>query len=159
MSLAMMTIALAIGWAMATDSFSLLNLVFGAVLAGPALFLVRDKVAGPNLLPRLRRIGSLAWLFTFELMLSAVRVAILVMRPDMDQHLRPAIIAFPLTATRDAEITTLANLITLTPGTLSVDVSEDRSVLYVHVINITGKEELIRDIALGFETKVMEAFR
>ena len=159
MSLAMMTIALAIGWAAATDSFSLLNLLFGALLAGPALFLVRDKVAGPNLLPRLRRIGSLAWLFSFELILSATRVAILVARPDMERHLRPGIIAFPLTVTSDAEITTLANLITLTPGTLSVDVSEDRSVLYVHCISVTDKQGLIREIASGFEAKVMEAYR
>ncbi|MDP1730345.1 MAG: Na+/H+ antiporter subunit E [Devosia sp.] len=159
MSLALMTIALAIGWAAATDSFSPLNILFGAALAGLALFLVRDKVAGPNLLPRLRRIGSLAWLFTFELFVSATRVALLVARPDMERHLRPAIIAFPLTLTRDAEITTLANLITLTPGTLSVDVSADRRVLYVHAICIADKEALIREIAQGFEAKVMEAFR
>lgn len=159
MSLALITLALALGWVAATDNFSLLNLLFGAAMAGLALFLVRDKVAGPTFLPRLQRIATLALAFTFELFLSAFRVAVLVVRPDMDQHLRPGIIAFPLTATRDAEITTLANLITLTPGTLSLDVSEDRRFLYVHAIKVTSKEALIREIATGFEAKVIEAFR
>jgi multicomponent Na+:H+ antiporter subunit E len=77
----------------------------------------------------------------------------------MNKHLRPGIIAFPLTVTRDAEITVLANLITLTPGTLSVDVSEDRRILYVHAIDASNKDALIREIARGFETKVKEAFR
>lgn len=159
MSLALMTIALALGWAVATDNFSVLNLLFGAAIAGLALFFMRDKVAGPGFLPRLLRVGSLAGTFAYELFASAIRVAVLVARPDMNQHLRPGIIAFPLKVTRDAEITTLANLITLTPGTLSVDVSEDRRVLYVHAIDVADKDELIREIAQGFEKKVMEAFR
>lgn len=159
MNLALVTIVLGLGWALTTNNLSVLNIVFGAVITGLALFLVRDKVAGPTFLPRLRRILSLAWLFSFELIVSAVRVARLVVRPDMTPHLHPGIIAFPLTATRDAEITTLANLITLTPGTLSLDVSEDRSVLYVHAIDVADRQALIDDIAKGFEAKVMEAFR
>lgn len=159
MSLALMIIVLGLGWALTTNNLSVLNILFGAVIAGLALFLVRDKVAGPRFLPRLRRVASLAWLFTFELIVSAVRVARLVIRPDMTPYLRPGIVAFPLTAKRDAEITTLANLITLTPGTLSLDVSEDRSTLYVHAIDVADRQALIDDIATGFETKVMEAFR
>lgn len=159
MSLALVTLALALGWVAATDNFSLYNLLFGAAISGFALFLVRDKVVGPTFLPRLRRVATLALSFIAELFLSAFRVAVLVVRPDMHKHLRPGIIAFPLTATRDAEITTLANLITLTPGTLSLDVSEDRRFLYVHAIKVTTREALIREIARGFEAKVIEAFR
>lgn len=159
MSLALVTLALALGWVAATDDFSLYNLLFGAGISGFALFLVRDKVAGPTFLPRLRRVAALALSFIVELFLSAFRVAVLVVRPDMHKHLRPGIIAFPLTATRDAEITTLANLITLTPGTLSLDISEDRRFLYVHAIRVTTKDALIREIARGFEAKVIEAFR
>lgn len=159
MSLALVTLALALGWVAATDDFSLYNLLFGAAISGLALFLVRDRVVGPTFLPRLRRIATLALSFVVELFMSAVRVAVLVARPDMHKHLRPGIIAFPLTATRDAEITTLANLITLTPGTLSLDVSEDRRFLYVHAIKVTTKDALIREIAGGFEAKVIEAFR
>jgi len=52
----------------------------------------------------------------------------------------------------------LANLITLTPGTLSVDVSQDRSLLYVHTLTLSTREALIADIAGGFEAKVREVF-
>ena len=74
-------------------------------------------------------------------------------------RLRPAIIAFPLTARSDAEITLLTNLITLTPGTLSLDVSADRARLYVHALSLKSRESLISDIANGFEKKVVDVFR
>ncbi len=67
---------------------------------------------------------SLALFFFTELLLSALRVAWLVMQPKLT--LRPRIIAYPLTVTSDAQITLLANMITLTPGTLSIELSPDR---------------------------------
>ncbi|MEP3300463.1 MAG: Na+/H+ antiporter subunit E, partial [Roseibium sp.] len=57
------------------------------------------------------------------------------------------------------EITMLANLITLTPGTLSVDVSEDRKTLYVHCIDVPDPQATIDDIKNGFERKILEVFR
>lgn len=158
MSLALLAVMLALGWTAATGNFSLLNLLFGFIVAGAGLFLVRDRVQSPRLIRRARRVASLTVLFVYELFMSAIRVAVLVARPDMRRHLRPGIVAFPLKATSDAEITLLANLITLTPGTLSIDVSDDRKVLYVHAISVTEKEAVIADIANGFEAKVMEAF-
>src|SRR5690606_18466228 len=112
MSLVFLTLIIALGWAAATGNFSSLNLIFGALVAGLGLFIVRDKVESPRLLRRLRRIGALAALFVYELFLSAVRVGVLVARPNLRAHLKPAIIAFPLTTTSDREITLLANLIT-----------------------------------------------
>lgn len=100
---------------------------------------------------------SLFLLFIQELVLSALRVAWLVIQPKL--RLRPAIIAYPLTVTTDAQITLLANLITLTPGTLSIDVSEDRKTLFIHSIDMESKEALIGSIAAGFETRILEAFR
>jgi multicomponent Na+:H+ antiporter subunit E len=159
MTFALFAVILAIGWAAATGSFAVGNLLLGALIAVAALLLVRRQIARPGLIPRTLRILSLGWLFLVELMLSAIRVAALVLRPDMRVRLRPAFVAFPLTVTRDAEITLLANLITLTPGTLSVDVSEDRKLLYVHAIDVADRDALVRDIADGFERKIIEAFR
>ena len=157
MSLVLLTIVLALGWAAVTGSFTLPNLLLGALVSVACLFVVRQYVSRPHVLPRALRIVSLGWLFIAELVLSALRVARLVLRPDLNAHIRPAIIAFPLSVTRDAEITLLANLITLTPGTLSVDVSEDRRFLYIHAIHVTDREAFIREIAGGFEAKVKGA--
>ena len=49
-------------------------------------------------------------------------------------HLRPGIIRIPLDAKTDNEISILANMLTLTPGTTSIDISDDRTALYLHVM-------------------------
>jgi multicomponent Na+:H+ antiporter subunit E len=100
---------------------------------------------------------SLILLFIKELILSALRVAWLAVQPRI--AIRPAIVAYPLTVTTDAQITLLANMITLTPGTLSVDVSDDRKWLYVHAIDIESREALIGSIAAGFETRILQVTR
>lgn len=151
-------VILALVWAGATGNFSGLNLLFGMVLGGVAVLLLRYSLTGPRTLVKARRILSLSLLFLYELMASAVKVAIVVVKPNIKAAVRPAIVAVPLQVKSDAEITLLANLITLTPGTLSIDVSEDKSVLYVHALNLDSKEALIADIANGFEKKVQEVF-
>jgi multicomponent Na+:H+ antiporter subunit E len=96
---------------------------------------------------------SLVW----GLVRGAVSVAWLSVRPRL--RLRPAIIAYPLTLSSDAQITLLANMITLTPGTLSVDVSDDRRTLYIHTIDLGDREDLVGQIASGFETRVLRAVK
>ena len=121
-------------------------------------FVLREATAGPTTSRRLKRILSLTIMFFYELMASAVRVALVVIRPDLKKVVRPAIVAVPLTVKSDAEITLLANLITLTPGTLSIDVSPDKSVLYVHALSMDDRDAMIAEIANGFEKKVKEVF-
>jgi multicomponent Na+:H+ antiporter subunit E len=154
----MIVIVLALIWAAMTGTFSGLNLLLGAGIGAVAVLLLRRSLAKGRRLHQLRSVTALALLFLYELGVSAVRVAIVVLTPNMKSVLRPAIIAFPLSVKSDAEITLLANLITLTPGTLSVDVSQDRSLLYVHTLTLSTREALIADIAGGFEAKVREVF-
>ncbi|WP_029042654.1 Na+/H+ antiporter subunit E [Cucumibacter marinus] len=153
-----MTATLALIWTAISGSFSLANLLLGAIIGLIAMWVIRERVSHPGLSKRLLKIVSLALLFLYELLISSIRVAILVLSPRLDKRLQPGIIAFPLTAKSDEEITLLANLITLTPGTLSVDVSEDRKFIYVHAIAVPDREALIADIANGFERKIIEVF-
>ncbi len=95
--------------------------------------------------------------FILELISGAVGVAVLAVRPNL--RLRPAIVAYPLTLTRDSQITLLANLITLTPGTLSVDVADDRTTLYVHILDLADRERFIGRTAAGFETLILRVLR
>jgi multicomponent Na+:H+ antiporter subunit E len=158
MSTAFLVVILALIWAGISGNFTGLNLLFGGLIGAVAVLILRDALSGPRSSRRVRRILSLAILFLYELMVSAVRVAMVVMRPDMSKAVRPAIVAVPLSVKSDAEITLLANLITLTPGTLSVDVSADKSVLYVHALCMDDRDAMIADIANGFEKKVREVF-
>jgi len=157
MGLFLVNILLMLAWAAVSGSFSVLNLTFGFVLGVLALSLIREQVGAVGYFTRTRRILSLTLLFLRELAMSAIRVAILVARPKLE--VKPGIIAYPLVVDRDMEITLLANLITLTPGTLSVDVSADRRFLYVHALDCSDPEAIKRDIANGFERKILEAFR
>jgi multicomponent Na+:H+ antiporter subunit E len=154
----LITIVLALVWTAATGALTLPNLLLGAVVAGAAIALIRGHVRFGSGARRARRIISLFLLFLYELFASAVRVGLLALRPNLDEALAPGIVAVPLRLTNDAEITLLANMITLTPGTLTVDVSEDRSTIYVHALVVRDREALTRSIAGGFEQKVIEAF-
>lgn len=157
MSLYLINILLALAWCAVVGSFSLPHLLFGFALGAAALYLIREQVGSPNYFYRSRKVGGLALLFIYELVLSSCRVAMLVLSRDV--KINPGIIAYPLTVDRDFEITLLANLITLTPGTLSVDVSDDRKVLFVHCIDVPDVEAAVADIKQGFERKILEAFR
>ncbi|QKV18674.1 Na+/H+ antiporter subunit E [Oricola thermophila] len=157
MSLYLANILMALAWAAVTGSFSLINLVFGFALGTVALSLIREQVGSMGYFSKARRMISLMALFVYELVLSSVRVAVMVLNPRME--LKPGILAYPLKVDRDFEITLLANLITLTPGTLSVDVSEDRRTLYVHALDCSDPDQTRQDIADGFERKILEAFR
>lgn len=149
-------ILLALVWAALTGSFTVANFGFGLLLGWLALYLVREQLQGRGGRYRPGRMVSLAVLFIKELVLSGWRVARLVTSPRMD--LRPGIFAYPLSLKSDFEITVLANLITLTPGTLSVDVSDDRKTLFVHAIDCSDVDKTVLEIRDGFERKIEEAF-
>lgn len=150
-------IVLGLIWATLTGSFTLANFVFGLLLGWLALYLVREQLEARRPIYRAARIASLALLFVKELILSGLRVAKLVTARRME--LSPGIFAYPLAVDRDFEITLLANMITLTPGTLSVDVSSDRRTLFVHAIDCSDVEAAKAEIRNGFERKIEEAFR
>jgi multicomponent Na+:H+ antiporter subunit E len=159
MSAGLLAILLAIGWVVVTGTFTLPNLLLGIAVAVFVIFLLRHRLTRP--LP-FRRVVATVWLILFfirELLLSAISVARLALSPGLRARLEPAIIAFPLSVQSDAEITLLANLITLTPGTLTLDVSADHGHLYVHALTLGGREALIRSIADGLERRVIEVFR
>ncbi len=110
-----------------------------------------------KLLVRLPRLAALALIFVRELAMSSFTVARDVLRPG--HRYRSAIVGVPLDLRDDIQIATLANLITLTPGTTSLLVSANREVLYVHAMDCPSPDDLIASIKEGFETKVRETFR
>jgi multicomponent Na+:H+ antiporter subunit E len=70
--------------------------------------------------------------------------------------MRPGIVAIPLDLESDLEILVLTSLITLTPGTLSLDISEDRKTLYIHAMFIENREQIQKLVKEGFERRVRE---
>ena len=86
------------------------------------------------MLSRMLYAGIYFFKFMKELTMANYQVAKLVLSPAA--KLKPGFIAVPLTAATDFEITSFANSITLTPGTISVHVSDDRKVIVMHAIDV-----------------------
>lgn len=153
---ALLTIVMTLLWAALTGSFAGPNLLLGAVLALAALALL--GIGGVRPLRRVWLTLMLIAVFFYELMVSAITVAKIVLMPNLKARLRPAIVAVPLSVKSDLEIALLANMITLTPGTLTIDVSDDNSVLYVHVLMLDDRAALLASIASGFEARIKAVF-
>jgi len=105
------------------------------------------------------QIGLLVLFYLRQLVSASLRVAYEVVTPT--NHMQPAMIAIPLEAKTDLEITLLANFVTLTPGTLSIDISEDRKTLYVHEVYVKSGdiEKVKQQIKGGFEKRILKITR
>jgi multicomponent Na+:H+ antiporter subunit E len=147
---------LALAWTALQGEFSLANLVTGQVLG----YLILLALIKGGVLPESTYIGkvrlaiALAAFFLWELVRANLRLALDVATPRF--QMKPGILAIPLDATRDSEILLLAMLINLTPGSVALDVSDDRTVMYVHVMYIDSPEEARAEIKNGFERRVRQ---
>jgi len=151
-------ILLTIIWVFLTGSFEVVNFVFGFIVTFLILWIISSKDSQTEkyfkLIPKLI---SFIFFFLWEVIKANIQVAYEVITPQ--NKMKPGIVALPLDAKTDTEITLLANLITLTPGTLSLDVSEDKKVLYIHAMYVYDKQEFIDEIKNGFERKLLGILR
>ena len=143
-------------WVALTGSFAFANVVFGFFLSYFLLFVITRGTGRARYFRLVPKVVSFFFFFSYELIKANLQVAWEVGTPSF--HMTPGIVAVPLDVTSDGEITMLANLITLTPGTLSLDVSEDKKVLYVYSMYITNKEDFIKGIKNGFEKRIIELY-
>jgi multicomponent Na+:H+ antiporter subunit E len=148
---------LALAWMALTGDWSAWAALFSLALGWLLLRFARPLGGEGLRRVRLGRVPGFLLSFLKEVVVANLKVAAAVLAPA--SRVRPAIVAVPLALDRDAEIALLANLITLTPGTLSLHVSQDRRVLYVHAISVTDPDELRREIREGFERRILEVFR
>jgi multicomponent Na+:H+ antiporter subunit E len=152
-------IFLSLVWMALTGTFTFANFVVGFAVSSLALWLTgsRGEVTFIVYITRFFRFAGLFFFFLWELLLANLRVAREVLTPGY--QMRAAIIAIPLDAESDLAITVLANLITLTPGTLSLDVSADRKTLYIHAMHVHDVERFRNDIKVRLERRVLEVFK
>jgi multicomponent Na+:H+ antiporter subunit E len=150
-------VLLALGWVAATGIFTFNNLIAGFILGFLVLFFTRSVVGSPRYIDKVWKVFGLMVFFLWELFLANLRVAYDVITPR--HRMKPGVIAIPLEARTDAEITILSNLITLTPGTMSLDVSADRKVMYIHAMYIDDIDQTRSKIKDGFERRVLEVLR
>ncbi|MEO0764279.1 MAG: Na+/H+ antiporter subunit E, partial [Pseudomonadota bacterium] len=113
---------LAGAWGALAADWSITSLMIGFVLGFAALWVVRGLFPDDGYFLRVPRLVRLATIFLRELVMSSLRVArdVLAIR----QTARPGIVAVPLRARSETELLTVSSLVTLTPGTLSLDLAD-----------------------------------
>lgn len=110
-----------------------------------------------QVLIKIKQIVFFVAFYIWELILSNLRVIHDVLTPR--QYMQPGIISIPLDAKSDLELLVLANLISMTPGTLSIDISPDKKILYLHVMYLKDSELFRQEIKTRFEDRVLEVLR
>ena len=150
---------LALAWAALQAELSLANLLTGYVLGYLILLLLTrgGVLAESRYVGKLTMALGLAAFFLRELVYANLRLARDVVSPR--NHIRPGIVAVPLDATSDGEILLLTALINLTPGSVALDVSADRKLLYVHAMYVDSAEAARADIKHGYERRVLHLLR
>ncbi len=94
--------------------------------------------------------------FIKELIAANLQVAFLIAKGA--KHVRPAIVRIPTQLTSETALLMLANMITLTPGTLTLEVSSDHRYLFVHVLHADDPDKIIHGIQQGFESRLKRVF-
>lgn len=153
----LLNLILTIVWVFLTGSLAVVNFIFGFVLSFFVLWIISRKQENRKYFVIAPRIISFFFYFLYELFKANIQVAADVVTPKF--YMTPGIVAFPLDAKSDLEITLLANVISLTPGTLSLDVSKDKSILYIHAMYVGDKDEFIAGIKNGFEKRILAILR
>ena len=155
----LVNLVLTFSWVMITGVFSFVNILAGFLLGYGVLALTQRVTGRPGYAGKLLKTVRLIGFFAYELVLANIRLSLDVILPN--SRIRPAIVAVPLSARTDLEITALANLITLTPGSTSIELSDDRRTLYVHLVDIGDStiEEVRNEIKRGFERRLLDVMR
>ncbi|MFU8842592.1 MAG: Na+/H+ antiporter subunit E [Bacteroidales bacterium] len=153
-----LNIFLALIWLALTMKFTLINIFFGFAAGYIVLLIISRNKNEKKYFSRLPRAVAYITLFSKEVIKGSLKIGADIITPRHNMH--PAIMAVPLDAKTDIEITLLANSITLTPGTTSLAVSHDRKTLYVYNVYADKDiEKSIAEIKNGLEKKLLEVLR
>ncbi|MFO1445355.1 Na+/H+ antiporter subunit E [Bacillus sp. Bva_UNVM-123] len=153
----LLNIFLAFVWMFFKMSYDPLTFMVGYFFGLVILFSFRRFFQTRFYIWKVFAVLNLGFIFIKELILSNISVLKVILKPKLE--IKPGIFALPTVLEKEWEVTILANLITLTPGTLVVDVSEDNKILYIHAIDIDDAEDAINSIKGTFEKAIMEVSR
>lgn len=145
---------IAVIWMFLQNSYTVTNFIFGYILGILILYILRHFLVFDFYFNRVWAIIKLILLFFWELVKANIDVVKVVLSPKLDNQ--PGIFSMTTKLESDVEITLLAALISLTPGTVSMDFSKDGKTIYIHALDMSDKEEMIQQIRNSFERAIME---
>lgn len=161
-----LNLIIAFVWTMLSDSPGLITFAFGFFL-GFLLMAMFHRLFGETYLIKSRKARYwdyiretkgfflfLIW-FVWEFILASWNVVrIILFKPK--SHIQPQIFTLDIAGMTDFQILFLANTITLTPGSAALQISEDKTMMFVHTIDTKNPDQVRHDIETGLKKRIME---
>lgn len=149
-----LNLVLMLAWAVIKSDTSTATFFQGFILGWLILSLTRPMLGNQSYFSKPLNILKLCAYFIKELFVSNIKVLWDILTPQHNS--KPAIIKVPLDIKTDTQLLLLSNLICLTPGTLVIDVSEDKQYLLVHVMFMEDEKKTIASIKEDLEQKILK---
>lgn len=144
-------------WMLLQDNWGVLTFLSGYLVGLFILFMVRRYLASNFYPATLLKAINLLLVFLQELLMSGIMVAKQILQPRL--NLTPGIFKLETDLEADVEVTLLAMLITLTPGSVVIEISPDNKSLYIHGLNLPESVEAVNKSKLRFEEKIKKVTR
>lgn len=153
----LLNLFIALLWTLLNDEWSGLNFLIGYLIGLGLLFIMRRFFASPFYLKKLFAMCKLVVILIRELILSSVFVIRQVLSPRMT--FIPGVFSLETELEGEWEITVLALLLTLTPGSTVMEVSADGRILYIHAMDVPDAKLTVTKASRAFEKTIMEVTR
>ncbi|MCU5745949.1 Na+/H+ antiporter subunit E [Staphylococcus sp. SQ8-PEA] len=150
----LINLLLSLFWLLVTGSYTINNALLGFILGLLLVYFMKDILPGRFYIITLYKVIKLIFVFLIELIKANIDVMRIVLQPSLKNE--PAFFTYDTDLKTDWQVVLLSNLITLTPGTIVVGLSEDRRQIYIHAIDFGEKEEEVEGIKSSLEKVVRE---
>lgn len=152
----LLSLCLLLVWLLLVNDFGLGHWLLGALLGwliplvSQLFWITPPRIHKPlKLLPFFLRV-------LLDIVIANLQVAKLILGPSA--RLRPAFVEIPMLLEDELALTMLASIISLTPGTVSADLSDDRKILLVHSLDVADEATLVQEIKTRYEAPLLEIF-
>ncbi|WP_194974646.1 Na+/H+ antiporter subunit E [Aquiflexum lacus] len=148
---------LTIIWVLATGTLTEENFIFGFLISFGILYIITINKEERKYFTILPKLISFIMFMSWEIL----KANLVTVKESLyaKSKLEPAVIKVPLTVESDIGITILATMVSVTPGTLVMDISDDKKVMYVHVMHVRSKKEFVDEVKNKFEKRLLEILR
>lgn len=146
---------LTVVWVTLWEALTWANVAGGLAVAIAAAYLLPPREARTSVGFRPLAAAKLLLYFLWELMVASSQVIWEIITPE--DHTRPAVVSVHTRSTVPGHITAVANMVSLTPGTLSLEIDHDTRTIYIHVLHLDSVEETRAGVS-KLETLTLAAF-
>lgn len=153
----LMNLLLSFIWVALTGSMYYTNFLFGFLIGFFILWIMNRHESDQRYFNKVPKTIGFVLYFLHEMIMANIQVAYDVITPKY--FFKPGIVNYPMEAKSDIEINLLSTIIAMTPGTLILDISEDKKSLFIHVMYLKDKDTFISRIKNGSERRLLEILR